>query len=788
MEWFVPWVCAAGLLAPWLHARLGERAALLLAVVPAGITALALGLQAGIARGEVPAFHAAWVPSLGLDWAFRLDGLSNLLVLLVAGIGALVTLYASAYLRGHPRGGRFFAFLFVFMGAMLGVATADNAFLLFVFWELTTVSSFLLIGFESGREGARRAAVTSLLVTAAGGLALLAGLLLLTSVAGTHSLSEIAARGEVVRADAAYPWILGLVALGAFTKSAQAPFHFWLPGAMAAPTPVSAYLHSSTMVKAGVFLLARLSPTLGGTDAWLALLGGAGGLTLVVGAVGALFQDDLKRILAYSTVAVLGLLTALLGLGTPIAARAFVVTLLAHALYKGALFLVAGNIDHATGTRSVARLGGLARAMPWTTATAGVAALSMAGGPPLFGFLAKETAYEAVLEAPRAAAAFGAVTVAAGVCMVFAALRVGLEPFRGAVAAGSGDAHDPPLAMRLGPALLATAGVAAGLLVGPAERFLVAPAASAILQAQAPTGLALWHGFTPILLLSVLTLAAGAAAFRSRARLAALGGTLAPWRRFGPERGSEWAGDALLAVARAQTRVLQNGSLRRYVAVTLALAFAAALWGLAGAEQRLAEVALTAPAPSPIGAAATLLVAGGALCMFVARAPLVTVVALGAVGFGVALLFLVYSAPDLALTQLVVEVLTVVLFVFVLGRLPRPAHPMRPGVGALALAATGGTIMATLTLLAFPAPVIEPISRYFDANSVPLAHGRNVVNVILVDFRALDTLGEIAVLGVAALGVLALLRARRMPEAARARGTETGEEHERAAPQGGEAP
>jgi multicomponent Na+:H+ antiporter subunit A len=723
MEWIVPLVLGAGLAAPWIHVRLGDRTGPALALLPAGIAAAALAAQGGIARGEIPAFHAEWVPSLGLAWAFRVDGLANLLVLLVAGIGALVTLYAGAYLRGHPGRGRFFAFLLVFMGAMLGIATADDLFLLFVFWELTTVASFLLIGFESGREAARRAAVRGLLVTAAGGLALLAGFLLLGDVAGTHTLSELAARGDLVRADPAYPFVLGLIALGAFTKSAQVPFHFWLPGAMAAPTPVSAYLHSSTMVKAGVFLLARLSPTLGGTEAWLALLGAVGGATLAVGAVGALLQDDLKRILAFSTLGVLGLLTMLLGLGTPIAARAFAVTLLAHALYKGALFLAAGNVDHGAGTRSVARLGGLRRAMPWTAGAAGAAALSMAGGPPLFGFLAKETAYEAALEAPQLAALFGAVTVAAGVCMVFVALRVGLEPFRGAPAAAAREAHDPPLAMRIGPILLAGLGLAAGVLVGPAERFLITPAASAILQAEAPTGLALWHGFTPILLLSVATVAAGAALFGARGRVAAVARAVQPWTRFGPER-----------------------------------AVAAAAIGLSSVDVGLAAAG---PPASPIGAAAVLLVAGGAIGMLTAPTPLVTVVALGAVGFGVSLLFLVYSAPDLALTQLVVEVLTVVLFAFVLGRLPRPAARVRPGLGAIALATAAGVTMAALTALALVVRAPAPISGFFAENSVPLAHGRNVVNVILVDFRALDTLGEITVLSVAALGVLALLRARR---------------------------
>lgn len=765
MAWAIPLVLLTGLVAPLVHRGLRARSSAVLALVPAGVAAAAAWAQVRVAGGAVDVFRAPWVPGLGIDWAFRVDGLSNLLVLLVAGVGTLVVLHAGAYLRGHPRLGRFHAFLFVFMGAMLGVVTADDLFLLFVFWELTTVSSFLLIGFEPEREGARRAAVQSLLVTGAGGLALLAGLAWLASVAGTSAISELAGQGDAVRAHPHYPWILALLLLGAFTKSAQVPFHFWLPAAMQAPTPVSAYLHSSTMVKAGVFLLARLSPTLGGTGLWLVAVGGVGALTMVTGAVLALGQDDLKRLLAASTVSVLGMLTMLLGLGTPVAARAFAVTLLAHALYKGTLFLVAGNVDHAAGTRSLARLGGLGRAMPWTAAAGAVAAVSMAGAPPLFGFLAKETAYEAALEAPAWAPLFGAATVAAGVCLVFAAARVGLAPFVGPPREVPGRPHDPSFAMRLGPTVLAAAGLAAGLLIGPAERALVAPAAAAVLQEWAPTGLALWHGFTPILALSVLTVGAGAVLYRARARVLAAAAALRGAARWGPARAWDRGWDGLLALAGRQTRALQNGSLRRYLTVTLATGLAAALLGLAAGGGVGAPPA--GPGAPPLALAAGLLVVGGSTLVLRAPTPFVAVAGLGAVGFGVALVFLLYSAPDLALTQLVVEVLTVVLLIFVLRRLPRTGAPRRAPGAALAalLAVAGGATMAALTLVAARVQLAPPVSGFFEEGSVPLAHGRNVVNVILVDFRALDTLGEITVLAVAALGVLALLAPRGAPRA-----------------------
>lgn len=765
MEWLLPLVLATSLAAPALQRRLKDRAGIVLALVPAGVALYAALSQPAVARGDYDAFRTPWIPSLGLDWAFRVDGLANLFVLLVAGIGALIVVYASSYLRGHPRLGRFHAYLFVFMGAMLGIATADDLFLLFVFWELTTVASFLLIGFGQEKEEARRAALQSLLVTAAGGLALLAGIVLLVSAAGTTSLSAIAGQGDLLTQHPHYPWILGLVLAGAFTKSAQVPFHFWLPAAMQAPTPVSAYLHSSTMVKAGVFLLARLSPALGGTDLWLVALGSVGALSMLTGAILALGQDDLKRLLAYSTISVLGLLTLLLALGTPIAARAFAVTLLAHALYKGTLFLVAGNLDRAAGTRSLARLGGLRRAMPWTAGAALVAGVSMAGAPPLFGFLAKETAYEAVLEAPRWAHLFGPAAILTAVCLVFAAIRVGFEPFWGRDAAAPATAPaaaDPSPGMRFGPVVLATAGLLAGILVGPAERLLIAPAATAILQEQAPTGLALWHGFTPILALSAATVLAGLVLHRGRRRVLALAAAPAGWAALGPGRAWDSGWTALLRFAGWQARQLQNGSLRRYLAITLTTAFLAALWGLAASG--FVPSLPTEPPPSSIGLAAGLLIVGGSLLMAFASRPLVAVASLGAVGFGVALLFLLYSAPDPALTQLVIEVLTVVLLVFILRRLPRPASPGRPRTspGAVALATLGGVTMAALTLVALQVQLSAPISAFFDAGSVPLAHGRNVVNVILVDFRALDTLGEITVLAVAALGILALLARRRL--------------------------
>ncbi len=754
-------VFLAAALAPAVVRRIPARAGLVLAALPA---LLAVGFATrvpAVAGGEVGLERHPWVPALGIEAAFRLDGLSVLMALLVTGVGALVVLYAHGYAAESPGRGRLLALLLAFMGAMLGLVLADDLFVLFVFWELTTITSFLLVGFQSERLEARKAALQSLLVTGAGGLALLAGLLVLASAAGTSSISALLAQGPALRAHPAYPAIVALVAAGAFTKSAQVPFHFWLPGAMQAPTPVSAYLHSSTMVKAGVYLLARLSPALGGSDLWMALLVGFGAATLLTGGVMALGQSDLKRILAFSTVGVLGLLTLLLGLGTPIAARAFAVTLLAHAFYKGTLFLVAGNVDHATGTRDVDRLGGLGGVMPRSAAAAAVAAVSMAGAPPLFGFLAKETAYEAALEAPVGALWLGPAVVAMGVCLVFAAARVALQVFGGTRRGTPRVAHEVPTGMWVGPVALAAMGLTAGLLAGPAERLLVAPAARAVLQEGVPTGLALWHGFTPILALSVFTLAAGALLFRLRAGVLWAAAALRPLARVGPAAAWEAGLAATLRFAAWQTRVLQSGSLRRSLLVTLATAFAV-----------VGAALLRGPFPGSAGpafdvrpqeAAAVLLAALGAGMAVRATTRMAAVAALGAVGFGVALLFLLFGAPDLALTQIVIEVLTVILLLLVLRRLPDPAPSRRHRRSDALVAVGGGVLMAVLTLLAAELQLAEPVSHFFGDQSLPAGHGRNVVNVILVDFRALDTLGEATVLAAAGIGILALLRGSRSP-------------------------
>ena len=692
-----------------------------------------------------------WAPSLGLTLSFNLDGLGLLFATIITGIGALVVLYASRYLAGHAYTGRFFASLFAFMGAMLGVVLSDNVLTLFVFWELTGFTSYLLIGFEHERSAARAAAMQALMVTGAGGLALLAAGVLLVDVTGTASLSAIAAGGIPIADSPVAIAIAALVLLAAFTKSAQVPFHFWLPNAMEAPTPVSAYLHSATMVKAGVYLIARMNPMFGDMPFWTTAVTLAGAATMAVGAYRAIQETDLKRILAYSTLSALGVLTMLLGIGTRETIVAALVYLVAHAGYKGALFLVAGAVDHETGTRDITALGGLRRAMPITALAAGAAALSMAGVPLTLGFLGKDGAYEALLHVDGWGSWLLIALIAASVLLGLAAVVAGIEPFRGARATHA--VHDPSPALWMPPLLLASLGLAAGI----APWLLDAPlssAATAAGGARIDVSLSLWHGLTPALLLSAVTLAAVALAFvmREAARTRT-------WRpRAGTEQLYDGALSVLHAISRAIAPPLHSASLRVYVMVIVATSViigGGALWPhqLFGAAQ----------ARTPVTASDLFIVCvivAGAIAATVARTTMAAVLALGTVGYGIAMMFLSFGAPDLAMTQFSVETLTVLIYVLVfrhfrtLGALTPPLQRTRDVLVAGAL----GLFITALVLTVSTMETAPRLREYFAEFGPTLGHGRNIVNVILVDFRAFDTLGEITVLATAAIGVRGLLR------------------------------
>ncbi len=742
-------------LAPLLHRWFGQRTPLVMALLPASMALWLLGLWPIIAAGDVLLLEWAWVPGLDITLTFLIDGLAWLFAMLITVIGAFVLVYTGDYLRGHQDLPRFLVVITAFMMSMLGLVLADNLVTLFVFWELTSITSYLLIGFDHTDLAARKAALQGLFVTVGGGLALLAGFIMLAMAGGSWSLAELSTRDDMLREHALYTPLLICVLIGAFTKSAQFPFHFWLPNAMAAPTPVSAYLHSATMVKAGIYLLARLNPALGGTDTWMITLSLVGVLTMATGAFLAIQHTNVKKLLAYSTVMALGTLTMLLGIGTEQALIAFVVFLLAHSLYKGALFMVAGILDHGTGTKDVTAMGGLRGVMPLTAAVAVVAALSLAGLPPLLGFLGKELMFKSVLEAGNFRALILLLAFTAAFLTLAVAAIVALRPFFGTLRETPEAPHEAPPGMLVGPAVLATLsllfGLAPGLLDG-----LVSATVSGIGAGEVSTHLALWYGFNLPLLLSLISLLLGVLVFRRWDRVRGRLAVLQPIMTRGPEAGYDALMRGLVVVAEWQTRLLQNGHIRNYLIVTLLV-----LLGLVGHAlffRHTLELDF-APALYFHEAVVAGLMIAGAVAACVMRSRLAAVASLGIIGFSIALTFVLFSAPDLAITQLLVDTLTVILLVLVLFRLPRFATLSTPmeRLRDLAVASlTGGLI--TLMMLSVSGERLPRISDYMVANSQPLGQGHNIVNVILVDFRALDTLGEMFVLALAAIGVHAMLR------------------------------
>jgi multicomponent Na+:H+ antiporter subunit A len=752
--------------APLLYRWMGARAGWVLALLPLVLFLALAARLPDIADGRPIAERTPWIPSLGIDLAFRIDGLALLFLLVILGIGALILLYGSGYLKGHPLQGRFFGYLLLFMIAMCGMVSADNTILLFVFWELTGIASYLLIGFYHEDAKARSSALQALLVTFLGGQALLAGLVLLSiATGGSFSLSETLEQREQVTAHPWYPAILLLILLGAFTKSAQFPFHFWLPGAMSAPAPVSAYLHSATMVNAGIFLMARMAPALAGTELWRGLATTAGVATMLAGALLAYPQADLKKLLAYSTVSALGTMILLLGLDTVLAVKAAMLFFLVHALYKGALFMAAGTVDHETGTRDVRVLSGLAKAMPLTTAAAVGAGLSMCGLPPLVGFISKELLYEAKLAAPYIGPAVTAAGVAANVLMVAVGLIVAFRPFHGTLNHTPKPPHEGKWTLWLPPLTLALLGILFGLAPGLIDRGLIAPAVSAVRAQETEVTLKLWHGINPVLMLSIATVATGFVVFRlrHRARPAAERIAQSGPGSLGPARLYEWLLEGMVQFAKFLTHTLQHGSLRGYVGVAVSVMVAVTgaallrIWSPAALVWDFSDL-------RPYEGVLLIAMIAGAVFAALSNSRLAAIASLSVVGFGVALVFGMYGAPDLALTQLLVETLTLVILVLVIYRLPRIASRSTPRqqIADAILALSAGAVITVLLLIAqnlHPEPVLRD---YFVQNSLE-AKGRNVVNVILVDFRALDTLGEITVLAAAALGVggLIWLRPRR---------------------------
>ena len=770
--------------APRLNKRLDQgrptisRLSWLLALAPAAAFVILLPLTAQVNQGEVLAWSIEWLPAIELPLTLYLDGLSAFFALLVTFIGTLIIIYTGQYFQGDPGAWRFLTYIFLFMGAMLGLVMAGDVITLFIFWEGTSITSFLLVAYKTKDEEARKGAFKALFITGGGGIALLGGLLFVGNVAGGTTYVEILGSGDALRESPYYLVMLGLVAFGAFTKSAQFPAHIWLPGAMSAPTPASAYLHSATMVKAGIYLLARLNPALGLTEAWFWLLSIVGLTTMLVGAYLGLRQNDLKALLAYSTIAQLGILVVLIAEDISEAYKALVIGILAHALYKSALFLAVGIVDHETGTRDLRRLGGLRKSMPLTFVITTIAALSMAGLPPLFGFLAKETllataVYTSLPEAinwifPAAAVIAGAFVLAQAGMLVW-------DTFMGHPRDDSIKGHDPSWAMLMGPAIPALLSLAVGLLPEPRqEAILLAKAASAALGEPVKVSLALWTGLNVPFVLSIVAISLGVILFLFRSRVREIQARLDPGLSFNDLY--DWVLRAIDRAAAWSTR-LQQGKLRTYLVIIIA-ATVVLVVGLSNTALLPDLSAITPPTLNFRGEIvglrlfALLVAVTAALATVLLRRDFSAILALGATGLSVALLMVLEPAPDVALVQIVVDILAVVILVLALSRLPRQQRRKAQfvtdatlrrrssGLGRdLLIAGTIGLVVTAITLTALLSrPRESALTPYFEANAKPQTGAKDVVGAIVVDFRALDTVIEIAVFTVAGLGAYTLLR------------------------------
>lgn len=761
----------ASLAAALLPANARNTAAGLAMIAMLAGLLLSIMLSARLPGAGALGWATSWAPALGLSFSLTLDGFRWIFLMLVYGVGFLVSIYARYYMSPADPVPRFYSLLLAFAGSMVGIVLSGNVIQLVVFWEMTSLLSFLLIGYWHHGAAAREGARMALIVTSAGGLCLLAGLLLLARVAGSYDVAAILAAGDQIRDSSLYDPALALILIGAFTKSAQFPFHFWLPQAMAAPTPVSAYLHSATLVKAGVFLLMLFWPVLSGTDSWFYVVASVGLATLTLGAFLAMFQNDLKGVLAYSTISHLGLITFLLGLNSPLAWVAAVFHTVNHAIFKASLFMAAGAVDHEAGTRDMRKLRGLFRYMPITTALATVAAAAMAGVPLLNGFLSKEMFFEESLTVGRGMAAAwlpALVAVVASTFSVVYSLRFAWGVFFGSAPSDlPRRPHEPPVWMVAPIGCLAVLCVVVGVLPALTVGAHLQRAAIAGLGGAAPTfTLAVWHGFTPALVMSAIALMVGGALYLLfRRRLLAI--RKAP---FGPvsgklifERLLQWIGDT---GPQGIKRLFPGDRLQPQVLFIVLAVLAAGLASAGAARLR--------PGPDTLGAidpAFAILWLIGSACAIGAAAlakfhRLAALVLVGGAGLVSCISFVWLSAPDLATTQLLVEVVTTILILLGLRWLPprlrlpeaRPVatrlRRIRDGVVAVSV----GVGMTILAYAVMTHPVDGSISEFFLAAAYAEGGGHNVVNVILVDFRGFDTFGEITVLAIVALAVFALLR------------------------------
>jgi multicomponent Na+:H+ antiporter subunit A len=738
-----------------------DKTGFFLSLLPAAIFIYLCVFIPQVVEGETMRFLYPWLPQAGVNLDFFVDGLSLFFALLISGFGFLIFVYSGSYMKKYRHRDKFFLYLLMFMASMLGLVLSDNLIGLIVFWELTSFSSYLLIGFNNDNEVSRRSALHAMLITVFGGLCLLAGVVLLGNAYGTYSLVEVLNNGTAIHGHKDYLLIFILFCLGAFTKSAQFPFHFWLPNAMAAPTPVSAYLHSSTMVKAGIYLLARFSPVLGDHPIWHTTLIIIGSVTMLWGAIVAITQNDLKKILAYTTISALGILVLMIGIGSSMAVQAAMVFLLAHALYKGTLFLITGNLDKATGSRDVTYLKGLRRAMPFTAGATILACLSMSGVIPFIGFIGKEMLYAAAFEAEWIPILLLAGVMISGLLFVAICIDLSYTIFFGLGTDSLAKTREVPWGMVAPPLILASGGLIFGLLAGHLVEPLLSFSATAILPLAERLELHLFHGFNVILMLSLVTLVLGFIVYRFKQPIRKFN---TDGRYFHQVEGAnifEFLVQGLIESFRYIIEILQNGKLRSYLSIILLFFIGLVVYTIIKYNLELELIFDIDLYSYKIYEFINLLIILLALgLVFYTRSRLTALVTMGVVGYGIAVIFIIFSAPDVAMTQFLIETLTVVLFVLILHRLPdfETYSPRRKRVPYMIISAAFGGLMTYVLLLATQVPLESILKEYFVANSYTLGKGRNIVNVILVDFRALDTLGEITVLGIAALGIFSLLK------------------------------
>jgi multicomponent Na+:H+ antiporter subunit A len=714
-----------------------------------------------VSGGDLLVHSYSWVPAFGVNLDFTLDGLSLLFSLMITGIGFLVFVYTASYLKGHEYLDRFYGYLGMFMAAMLGLVLSDNLISMFIFWELTSISSFFLIGFNNSNPESRRSAVMALAITGFGGLFLLVGALFLGAVGGSYSITELLNSSGEIADSPYYILIVVMIFMAAFTKSAQFPFHFWLPGAMKAPTPVSTYLHSATMVKAGIYLLMRLTPVLGSTEFWNSTLLIVGAITMTYAAIHTLFRTDLKGILAYSTISALGILVFLIGQGTEGALLAAAVFIVVHALYKATLFLITGIIDHQTHSRDVTFLKGLRKVMLPVAIAGFLAAISSAGVPPTIGFLGKELTYESTLAVVGTPLLWIALILITKILLLHAGFVAGISPFIGKLPEKLEKTKAPGPLLWAPPLLLATGGILLGIFPGIIEETLIKPVVTAMGEDVGDQHLVLWHGFNTVLWLSVATIVIGTVLYFVLKPSQRLVNSAAKVEFLSPQSIFTGSWSLFNKLSALWTRFFQNGYLRNYVSTIMVFMIGLtgyALWNTATFSINFSTLTdITVYEVSVVG---MMLIA--VIYTVFTKSRLAAVASMGVVGLAICLVFVFYSAPDLAMTQFSIDTLTVILFVLVLYRLPRylklSNYKTRVKDGVLAIAF--GTIITLLVLEVLSEPVGTEISDFYAQNAYVLAKGKNVVNVILVDFRGSDTFMEIAVLAIAAIGVFALLKLR----------------------------